>query len=88
MLKTIDQTEIRDVLLRDWDPIGVKDVPEARNEYDAYLAPLAGMLASDKSVQDIGAYLCRIESERMGLTADPRRAETVARKLEAIRSLS
>ncbi|WP_272939013.1 hypothetical protein [Sinorhizobium meliloti] len=27
---------VRDVLLRDWDPIGISDIPEAKDEYDAY----------------------------------------------------
>ena len=25
---------VREILLREWDPIGVPDVPEAQNEYD------------------------------------------------------
>jgi hypothetical protein len=31
------QESIRLVLLRDWDPIGVQDVPEAQDEYDSYV---------------------------------------------------
>ena len=26
---------IREILLRDWDPVGVADVPEAQDEYDS-----------------------------------------------------
>jgi hypothetical protein len=29
---------IRDVLMRDWDPIGVAAIPEAAEEYDSYIA--------------------------------------------------
>jgi hypothetical protein len=28
---------IHDVLLNEWDPIGVNDAPEARDEYDNYI---------------------------------------------------
>jgi hypothetical protein len=28
------ETKIRPVLMEDWDPIGVSDVPEAADEYD------------------------------------------------------
>jgi hypothetical protein len=31
------QESIREILLRDWDPIGVNDVPEAQDEYDSYV---------------------------------------------------
>ncbi len=31
------QESIRQVLLREWDPIGVRDVAEAQDEYDGYV---------------------------------------------------
>jgi hypothetical protein len=34
------QESIHDILLRDWDPIGINDVPEARDEYDSYIGGL------------------------------------------------
>ena len=35
---------IREILLRDWDPIGVADVPEAQDEYDSYISQIYGLL--------------------------------------------
>jgi hypothetical protein len=32
------------VLMREWDPIGVADVPEAQDEYDSYISQTYGML--------------------------------------------
>ena len=32
------QRSIAEVLLRNWDPIGVRNVPQAQDEYDAYVA--------------------------------------------------
>ncbi len=31
------QETIRDVLVHDWDPVGVGGVPEAQDEYDSYV---------------------------------------------------
>src|SRR5262249_3371917 len=35
---------IRDVLLHQWDPIGVGDIPEAQDEYDLYVSQIYGLL--------------------------------------------
>ncbi|HBR56248.1 MAG TPA: hypothetical protein DEA22_02055, partial [Blastocatellia bacterium] len=36
---------IRQVLLREWDPIGVANEPGLENEYDGYIGPVYRMLA-------------------------------------------
>jgi hypothetical protein len=75
---------IRDVFLKDWDPIGVPGLPE--DEYDNYIPAIYGMLLQGKSEQEIIDYLSRIETEYMELTPDPGRIEAVARKLLLIPS--
>ncbi len=40
------QDSIRQVLLHDWDPIGVADEPAAQDEYDAYVGGVYRLLAS------------------------------------------
>ena len=37
---------IRRLLMEEWDPIGVKGIPEAADEYDSYRGAVAGMLRS------------------------------------------
>lgn len=42
MSKHLDQAKqlqdaIAEILLREWDPIGVVDTPEAQDEYDSYV---------------------------------------------------
>jgi hypothetical protein len=59
--------EIRRVLLEEWDPIGVKDVPEAQDEYDGYLGGVYHLLADGASADSIIDHLFTIESDRMGL---------------------
>lgn len=73
--------QIRTVLLTDWDPIGIRDVPQASDEYDAYVAPVAKMLAAGKSSSELSKYLTGIEIDAMGLAGDPARARSVADKL-------
>jgi hypothetical protein len=42
--KTSGARELRMLLMTYWDPIGVKGIPEASDEYDSYLGPLAKKL--------------------------------------------
>ena len=63
------QNEIRGVLNRDWDPIGVADIVDG--EYDMYIGHLHSLLAKNASEQDLAEYLLWVELERMGLTGTP-----------------
>ena len=42
---------VHNLLLREWDPIGVADVPEARNEYNAYDAQVFQLLRAGSSAK-------------------------------------
>jgi hypothetical protein len=50
------QTKIRRVLMDEWDPIGVKGVPEAVDEYDRYIGGIYGLIQRDASERDISAH--------------------------------
>jgi hypothetical protein len=79
------QESIRLVLLRDWDPIGVQDVPEAQDEYDSYVAGVYRLLASGASAHEIAEHLLRIEMFQMGLsTSNSASLLAVAAKLRAL----
>ena len=77
---------IRQVLVRDWDPIGVMDDPEwPRDEYDSYIGEIYRYLARDESSEFIARHLCFIEETAMGLGRLPKSARLpVAQKLKAI----
>jgi hypothetical protein len=60
-----------------WDPIGVSGVPQARDEYDAYLPQIFGMLLESKGAEELSDYLLKIEEERMCLTPDTKTAKEV-----------
>ncbi len=79
------EESIRQVLLHDWDPIGVRDVPEAQHEYDSYVGGVYRLLVSGASEQQVADHLWRIETDAMGLSAlDRARFAPVARKLRAL----
>lgn len=60
--------KIRSVLMSEWDPIGVKDIPEAADEYDSYLGDVYGLVVQGASSSKIAEYLRYVEVDRMGLT--------------------
>lgn len=62
------QEDIRDVLLREWDPIGIVDVPEAQDEYDSYVGGVYRLLASGASQDQLVEHLRQIEIAQMGLS--------------------
>ena len=61
------QDAIRQILLQDWDPIGVRDAPTAQDEYDGYVGGIYRLLASAASPEAVAKHLGAIETEQMGL---------------------
>ena len=78
------QAAIREILLKEWDPIGVNDIPEAQDEYDSYVGGVEGLLLRGASVDEIAAHLARIEGEQMGLPASAAGRLPAAKKLRGI----
>ena len=60
------QRRIGEVLLRNWDPIVVADVPEAQDEYDRYVGGVYRLLASGASARQIAEHLVSIETQTLG----------------------
>ncbi len=72
--------QIRQILLQHWDPVAIKHVPQAQDEYDTYLPKISLLLKSHASQSDIAAALLQAEAD-MGLAANEGRANLVAAKL-------
>ncbi len=60
------QRQIGEVLLRQWDPIGVADELEAHSEYESYVGGVYGLLVRSATSREIAERLVRIETERLG----------------------
>lgn len=80
--KTI-QKSIRQVLLRDWDPIGVSNDDERPDdEYDSYIESVYRILCGSRSEDDLVSYLHRTESKYIGIwREDKELLRPVARRL-------
>ncbi|MCO6511593.1 MAG: hypothetical protein J5I65_12445 [Aridibacter famidurans] len=64
-----------------WDPIGVSDIVQARDEYHSYLPTVFAMVRDEKRLEEIADYLTGIESRWMGLTPSRDGAKKVAEVL-------
>jgi hypothetical protein len=72
---------IRLALLQQWDPIGVADIPEAQDEYDAYVDEIHQLLLNGKTERELFDYLWSLETQHMGLSGDRATTEKFARWL-------
>jgi hypothetical protein len=59
------QDDIRAILVRDWDPLNVRD-GGPKDEYDSYIGPIYCLLSSGALRSEIAAALSRIERDQMG----------------------
>lgn len=82
---------IRKAFLTEWDPIGVREIREAQDEYDGYVGSVYKLLIQRSPVSKIFDYLWWLETEQMGLAGDrpttQRFAERLARLPDEIESL-
>jgi hypothetical protein len=80
-LKRRGAGRLRHVLMAEWDPIGVRGVPQARDEYDSYLGLVADRLRTGVPAERIADLLAEIRTETMEIPpaadADMRTARTL-----------
>lgn len=64
-----NRRRVRQILMEHWDPIGVRNTPEASDEYDRYVGEIYVMLmdhrASEAAIND---YLYATATEYMGVS--------------------
>ncbi len=76
---------IHEILLQDWDPIGVADIAEAQGEYDDYIYEIHGMLIRHEPRHRLVDHLWWIETTHMGLFGNRRHTEAIADRLIRLR---
>ncbi len=71
--KTAEETQggIQRILVQEWDPIDVRGIPEAKDEYDDYVGGVCRLLATGASPQEVAEHLAEIEVTTMGLPRRP-----------------
>ena len=76
---------MRHVLLEVWDPIGIKDEPNAQDEYDGYIGKLYELLVSQADDSQFIDYLYWAAHDQMGFDAATRSdMETTVEALKRI----
>ena len=75
---------VRVVLLWAWDPIGVRGIPEAVDEYDSYAPAVLQLLESGASDRHIEDYLTSVIRDRMELRPNPKADEDIAAMLREL----
>jgi hypothetical protein len=76
---------IRHILIRDWDPIGVGDVPETQDEYDSYIEQIYGLLIRRETKDKLFDFLWWAVTENMGLAGNRRHTQDIVDKLLQLR---
>lgn len=64
---------IDEVLHYRWDPLGVSDTPEARDEYESYVPRVFQLLKATTDGNDVADYLHWTNTEQMGVGANRKR---------------
>jgi hypothetical protein len=73
---------VREILLHEWDPIGVAENPECRDEYDRYARTVCRYLREGVDAFKLGAYLAQVQAVAMGLSrVDEERDRAVVQRL-------
>jgi len=78
---------VNEVLHYVWDPVGVADMPRARDEYYAYVPAAFELLRDGADVAALAAHLDGIAAEQMGLSPDDTRSLKASRMLIEWREL-
>ncbi len=76
------QNSIRQILFKEWDPIGVSDNLNLVDEYDSYIAPIYRLLSINQSEESLIEFLFRTERDVLGVACEsPEQLRPVAKKL-------
>lgn len=77
---------IREVLLKEWDPMGLADAPGTVDDYDAVAREVHALATdADVTVERVAHYLEWAEDELMGLQRRPEAARAAARRVLALK---
>jgi hypothetical protein len=73
--------QLDEFLWQEWDPLGVNNFHEARNEYDVYLPEIFRLLREGATIAEIATHLHHVVTHQMGLNCPFEEQICVAHKL-------
>lgn len=74
-------TFIDELLWQEWDPIGINDCIEVRDEYSSYAGQVFSSAIRGATAEEIAQKLLSIEQELMGLLGNIEKNSELARKV-------
>lgn len=77
---------IDEILWEDWDPIGVNDHENIRDEYQSYVPKAFRLALEDSEVFELANYLNRIATENMGLQSNLEHCTEIAELIKLARN--
>ena len=78
-------SDIRFILINDWDPIGIGNNSNLEDEYDSYIGTIINILKQQPTIGAIVSYLEKIEKIEMGIdNVNIKQLYDVAKKLKNI----
>src|SRR5262245_7382612 len=85
-MASTDRTQvIRNILLTDWDPLGIGDNPNLANEYDDYILGILNLVDAHCTVNELERYLLAIE-EKWELDPDLAASRAAGKIFDALTS--
>jgi hypothetical protein len=76
LYETIDE-----ILWKDWDPIGVNDIEDVRDEYQSYTPQIFSLVIHGADEIQIAEHLLKIATIDMGLTENKKYCGEIAKKI-------
>tara|TARA_B100000963_G_scaffold346861_1_gene352573 strand:- start:493 stop:780 length:288 start_codon:yes stop_codon:yes gene_type:complete len=75
---------VNQILWEDWDPIGINDNPQIREEYSGYAPQIIKLLIDNKDSKQISKLLAQISNIDLGLGPIPNEAYLdIAQKIKS-----
>ena len=85
LLMTSEQKQlykkIDEILWKEWDPIGVNDIDDVRDEYQSYTPHIFSLTIHGADKIEIAEHLFKLETVNMGMTGNKNHCEDVAQKI-------
>ena len=72
---------VDEILWNDWDPIGVNDSEQARNEYHSYISTIVRLIMSNSDGSNLAKHLHQLRSVSIGLSENFEVDQRVSHKL-------
>jgi hypothetical protein len=79
------QSSVNDILINEWDPIGIKNNPNAKAEYDQYGLKIVGMLYNGSTAAQIAEYLNTVTREEFELVENDELSRAVTKKIISLK---